>query len=378
MNKIFKKFMVLGGSALIGMTSFTSCSSFFGDDSYSIVDTKTQIDEKTGDTIVTITFSDGKDPLTFTIPKKISGTDGVGIESITSEMINNNVILTITYTDHSMSPTKISVPVVKGDTGVGIKEVEVSQDLEGNTVIVFVYTDNTRSNNIVIPKGIDGEDGMNGIGILSVDSATDTDGNLTLTITYTDSSLPPTTITLRNGHDGVGIETIVYDEDRSNDTTYVLDILFDDGTSTRVSLPRPQSVSWYALEGAPDNNLGKEGDFYINILNGNIYHKNSPSSWAYMFTMKGTGSTEQQTVVFIANGGRFEKEETLGDNKKTYVVEYGSYLNLENIPVPTYDDTHIFDGWWTSKDVNNPNSGHFTDLTPIQTNMNLYARWKIV
>ena len=47
-------------------------------------------------------------------------------------------------------------------------------------------------------------------------------------------------------------------------------------------------------------------------------------------------------------------------------------MPLANIPTPTYEG-HSFMGWYT--DSNNVNAGQFTDLTPVFSDLKLYAKY---
>ena len=85
------------------------CSGYLIDDgSYTIADITTALDDD-GNTVVTITFNEDKDPVVFTIDKGTSGANGNGIANISAATDENgNIVLTITYTDPDTSPDRKS------------------------------------------------------------------------------------------------------------------------------------------------------------------------------------------------------------------------------------------------------------------------------
>ena len=191
--------------------SLSSCTnSFFGGDpSLQIKDVTHVYDEKTGNTIVTITFQDeDTDPVVFVIPRGVSGKDGVSIKDVTSRMTTDgkSIELDISYSDGTIPDTVISVPVLQGK---GIKEVNVGKDDNGNTTIQFTYTDGTIGDVITIPKGDDG----NGIASFDV-LGPDKDGVTDIKVTLTDGTVKE--FTVQNGKDGVSVSSVVYDEAKSD------------------------------------------------------------------------------------------------------------------------------------------------------------------
>lgn len=360
-----KLLFLLGLSCFIGPLS--SCSAFFGGDEYTITDTQVTTDEN-GNTIVTITFS-GEDiaPLTFTIPQQ-----AISIDSVTSNLNNDNVTLTIKYTDSSKDDTVITIPVVKGDTGKGIENVEVGSDAEGNTTIVFAYSDGTKSDLITIPKGIDGKDGT---GIQNITVNKTSTGVNEVVITFTDDTIKPLKFPI---NDGISIVDFYYDEATSTDDFYKIIIIFSDNSTRELELPRPQVSNWLSGTTIPSNNLGKKGDFYVNLLTGDVYTKLDGESWSYLFSIKGSGgATQSETYNVVFNLRDDEYTSELNPGSQTLVrVEEGETISLENIPVPIKDG-YIFDGWYAGEDESNPNVGKFTNLTVVTSNLDLYARWTL-
>ena len=366
-NKRFKKFL-LTCTCLASLLGSTSCASFFGgaNEGYSIADTKVTTNEN-GDTIVTLTFnSEEIEPLVFTIPASKDGADGNGIASVTSEIQDQNVILTIKYTDTSKKDTVLSFPLVKGDTGNGIKEVIYGEDEEGNTIFKFLYTDGTESEEIKIPKG------DNGIGISNVVNEVLDDGSTHLVITFTNDLYPPVDLTIKNG---VSITDVSFNSELSTDEVYVLEISYDDGNKTRVELPRPQTNVWHNGTTKPSEDIGKVGDYYINMATGEVYTKITDTNWMFMFSIKGEGTEAKERFNVFFN---LREDESYLDmpsgSQVLVVVTEGETVPLENIPVPQKEG-YTFIGWYAGEDESNPNVGKFDNLTPVMSNLTLYARW---
>ena len=368
MIKFNKKRMFIIGSLLIATTFGTSCSAFFGDDGYLITSTSTSLNEN-GDTVLTINFSsEEQKPLTITIPKGISGKDGVGIAAIVPSIQGDKVKITIKYTDATLQDTVIEVPVVQGKDGKGIQEVNVGKDELGNTTIKFIYTDGTEGDLITIPKGIDG----NGIVSILPTKRDEVAKTTTYEITFTNGE--KTTFVVKDGKDGISILEITYNESDSNDFEYALKVTYSDGYTNIIKLPKPQANTWHnGTSDKPSNDLGKNGDFYLNIVNGNVYLKEN-GGWSFRFSIKGgdTAKVETGVVVFnyVDDSGKEQMEFASGVIGKT--------LEIEKIPV-LKGGTKKFKGWYSTKqeDPYSVNAGKFTNLSVITSDvLQVYAWWE--
>lgn len=371
-NRRFRKLLLLPFVLSIGF-SLTSCAFFDDGSGTEIKSVVPTYDDKTGNTIITITFVDEDiQPVTFLIPRGLSGKDGVSIKDITSKMLadNKTIELTISYSDPSVQDTVLSVPVLEGK---GVREVNVETDEEGNTTFQFTYTDNTKGPIIQVPKGKDG----NGIESFDV-SDPDSNGIMVATVKFTDGT--EKTFEIKNGKDGVSVATIEYDAEKSDDSHYVLKVTYSDTYTETITLDRPKSTIWYTGTIAPDKEsaaLSKAnvGDFYLNRLNGYVYQLESDGTWNFLFGMKsdGTSSGEEvyHTVFFDPGEGK------INDIKGTVMSDVleGHTLSLNRIPLPVYDG-HAFEGWYT--DINNVNSGNFTDMVPVYSDLKLFAKYSVI
>ncbi len=365
-NRLFKR-MLLIVSALTLSYPLSSCSFFDTGSGTQIKDVVSTYDAITGNTIVTITFTDDEtDPVTFIVPRGISGKDGVSIKSVTSKILSDgkSVELTISYTDSSVEDTVISVPVLEGR---GIKEVIVDKDENGNPTIQFTYNDGTQGPVITIPSGKDG----NGIENFEV-SEPDSTGRMTIVIQFTDGTSQ--SFEVKNGTNGISVLNITYNEEKSDASHYVLTITYSDGYTEDVTLDRPRSNRWFTGTTAPEKDSSAssqavEGDFYLNRVNGYVYQMNSDGTWSFLFGMKSeTETTVYHTVFFNPGEGKINGSSSI---LMSSVLE-GKTMPLSSIPTPTYED-HTFLGWYT--DLTNVNAGQFTDLTPVFSDLTLYAKY---
>lgn len=370
-NRILKR-MMIALSALTLAYPLASCNSAFfgGNDAVEIKEVTTRYDEVSGNTYVTITFTDEeKDPVVFSIPRGYAGKDGNGIKNVSSRMLSDgkSIELTISYTDTGIENTVISVPVLEGK---GVKEVLVDKDEDDNTTIQFTYTDGTTGPVITIPRGKDGT----GIESFEV-SEPDSTGRMNITVTFTDGT--EKNFEIKNGTDGISVANITYNEAKSDATHYVLTITYTDGYTEDVSLDRPRSTRWFTGVTTPDNDStassdAVEGDFFLNRLNGYVYQKGSDGKWTFLFGMKAdesTGGNEVFHTVFFDPGlGTINGNAGIG---WTSVLE-GKTVPLSQIPTPSYEG-HDFLGWFT--DVDNINAGQFTDMVPVYNDLHLTAKY---
>lgn len=372
-KRFFRKYALALGIMFSGLLTVSSCSAFFGTDTLSILSTDVSTDS-VGNTIVTINFAEeGKSPLTFSIPKAINGEDGVGIANVTS-LLNEDktlVTITITYTDPNKEASVITVPVYKGDDGKEVTNVIQDFDENGNTTLVFEYSDGTKSDTITIKKGEDGR------GIKDITVNAGKDGSYEIIINFTDgTSSTPMYIS-----SGVGIDSVALDESKSDDENYCLVVTFSDGKTQEIYLPVPKTTQWYSGNAIPSDDLGDEGDFYVIESSGAVYKKTS-GSWRYLFSIKGIGSDLTYTVTFNLNGGKWTNgdltnpEVSSTEIRKIERLTYGSFIDLDQTYLQCYnEDTSLeFKGWWSDAIIT-PNSGHFTNLTGVTSDLNLFAIW---
>lgn len=360
-----KKTMLSLLLTLVGTLSLTSCGFFnTGSAGYLIQDATTSVNEN-GDTVLVITFDDPEEPpMEITIPQ---GASGVGIADIDSSYDEETSLLTITitYTDSSLSPYVIEVPVIQGTDGAGIESIGVEPGEDGATILVFHFTDGREPVRVSIPQG------ERGVGIASITRVDyENPDYLILQVTYDDESIEPTLIQIPLSElRGDGIAYITLED---NGDQYVLRIEYTSGFVNTVPFEKPQATQWLYGNGNPLSSQGRTGDFYFNTSTGEIYVKEE-SGWVLQMVLHGESTTDPAavyTVTFNPNGGSFTDSQI----PPSVRVEEGHYVPSYSIPF-CEKEGQTFIGWWTDE-VLTPNSGHFTSLTPVFSDMTLYAQYE--
>ncbi len=366
----FSFFMLIG---------ISSCGFFNTGNEGIMIDSITSVLEEDGSTTITIYFTDeDTDPISFTIPagsqgeQGETGATGVGIDHIdTVEDEENRVlIITIYFTDEDMDPEVIEVPL-----GTTITGIESSYDATtGITTITITLSDGTT-------ETFEVTNGTDAVGIVDITTYVDEGGNTTITIYLSDGSTKEIYIPYvsgydgepgedgEDGEDGVGIS---YIETTYTDDQCIITIYLTDGTSYDVEIDLPVAgTTWYTGNGAPtiiDYPDAKSGDLYYDLTRNRIYIYDG-SSWSVLFRLN--QDDIECTVYFnaTANGGAID-----GSTSPYYYCTKGETIPLSSIPTASKEG-YTFKGWYTStQGPNDPNSGHFTDLTPVLVEyLTLYA-----
>ncbi|MDY2914270.1 MAG: InlB B-repeat-containing protein [Candidatus Enteromonas sp.] len=362
------------GALLLLTASLMSCGGKFfgGEDEVAISDVAAYVDNMTGATIITITFTDEeKAPLVFTIPQGVAGRDGVSISEVTSTVSEDgkSVTLHIVFSDTNYPPVDIQIPIIEGK---GISDIQVGENEQGDVTMDIHYTDGTSTGPIPIPSGKDGKDG-NGIDHIEA-TAPDHDGVITVTVYFTNGTSE--SFEIQNGKDGSSISSLSVNKEKSTGKDYVIEVKLTDGSIVTLRLEKPQATIWFAGLGEPkeSNTKGaKAGDFYLDKLSGNVYQYNG-TTWEFVFCMKSSGSASEAVhhmVTFDAGDGYALVEEK--QVKYWYMeVKEGQTVDLSSIEIPTLEG-YVFDGWFT--DPTNVNSGQFTDMTIVTKKLNLKAKY---
>ena len=334
-----------------------------------ISDVAAYVDNMTGATIITITFTDEeKAPLVFTIPQGVAGRDGVSISEVTSTVSEDgkSVTLHIVFSDTNYPPVDIQIPIIEGK---GISDLQVGENEQGDVTMDIHYTDGTSTGPIPIPSGKDG----NGIDHIEA-TAPDHNGVITVTVYFTDGTFE--SFEIQNGKDGISISSLSVNKEKSIGKDYVIEVKSTDGSTVTLRLEKPQATIWFAGLGEPkaSNTSGaKAGDFYLDKLSGNVYQYNG-TTWEFILCMKSSASVSDAVyhkVVFDAGEGYA----LVGGNqiKNWYMdVKEGQTVDLSSIEIPTLEG-YVFDGWFT--DPTNVNSGQFTDMTIVTKDLNLKAKY---
>lgn len=332
------------------------CNSFFntGSDNLGMGIANITHQEVPSGVEITIFYDDeNKEPVTFIIPKGTAGVDGNSIESIVpSTDPNGNVLITINFTDSSNPPVTLEIPSNKG-----IKQVHQEINSDGNTVITIEYTDGTFGDPITIFKG------QTGLSIVNIEPVIEIDGSTSMKITMSDGATYTMPVPTGNG-----IERI--DTDQTDDE-YILIIKYTSGDEQEIRFAKPNR--WHRVQGKPGESEYNDGDFAFDIVGHVIYQKIN-GVWYEVANLNTDDSVINYSVTFQLNG----EGATLTRGDFAYSVPNGKTMYSENHTMPEAQRPNFnFKGWSTVKEPTVVN-GWFTDLTPVVSNMTLYAIWEAI
>ena len=177
--------------------------------------------------------------------------------------------------------------------------------------------------------------------------------------------------------DGVSISNMYLDEESSanDENFYHFIVEFSDGRKKEILVEKPQTNHWLSGVGAPDPSLGNPEDFYVDLSSGRVYTKSSDRGREARFSIKGEGQEETKRYMVSFNlleGERIDGTDLEGPTSFYYSVLEGDSLPTNQIPTPLRDG-YIFEGRY--QEPGNPNSGKFTDMSVIHSNLTLYANW---
>ena len=372
MKKTFiMKKIIMSLVIILSLVSLASCSSFFGGDEPLQIASITHETMSDGNIKVKITYTDeNKLPDEFIIPKGTDGKSGLGIRNITTVKSEDEkkTILTITYTDDEVSPTTFEVP-----DGLGVLGIETQYDEVNNeTYMIVSYSDGSKSAPLVLPKGDKGQDGN---GISSYEIVTNEDESTTITFHFTQSE--DFVITIPAPKRGNGIDSITSSE---TEDKYVLIIQYTDQTlgQQKIEFNKPAQPNKWLSGMGPSASEGDDGDYYMDTYHKKIYHKEG-GEWYEVVNFGDTNVL--YTVTFNLNDDEEHPAKFPVGYSSRYRIKRGTYFSdIDNnyggvsIPIPTREG-YIFKGWYRVPNITVINAP-FTDLTPIFSDLVLYAIWE--
>ena len=345
--------------------TLTSCGSFFEEPVKQISDITDRVDQE-GTKYLVIKYTDGT-KVEFKIPE---GVDGNGIKEIKTTKNESGDITSVTiyYTDKEMEPITFDVK-----DGVSISGIITRTDEEtGEVFLVVQFSDNTESTPFLLPKG---EKGDPGNGFTGFDSVTNEDGSQTYNFHFSQSEDVVVTIPAPlKGDTGRGITAMIAKEENGE---YVLYVTYSDESFDRLTFEKPKDPNaWLSGSTDPDKSLGRNGDYYFDTSHKIIYTKEN-GNWFRVVSFE--DSINYYSITFDLN-------DTLDGGPQASMPEgsYLSYIVVSNtyftdngydaIPIPSREG-YKFLGWYRSK-TTTATSGAFTDLTPILSDLTLYAKWE--
>lgn len=370
MKKIFKGLLV----SLLLLTSTASITSCFGEEAMEI-STITTVTLENGDIQVIITYTDEDiKPTTFVVPKGDAGEDGTGIQGIQlgEKTELNETLIYIKLTNGQSVP--VAIPNGEdGKDGVSITGIDQTYDNETQlTTIIVNFSDGTSSAPILIPKGEKGDKGEDGLGIDYIDPVTNPeDKSVTLYIYLTNGDVKEVYIEgPENGKDGKEITDIntKFDGDK-----YIVTIEYSDGTKDIKDFDRPNR--WFSELSSPTKDDGINGDLWYDIERQVIYIKQN-NRWISIIDFNDIVDNSY-TVTFNLNDSSKEPANMPSGTLIEYEIDenYNFFSSGYSVPNPTRVG-YEFLGWYTVRSDYKPTNGMFTDLTPIMSDLSLYARWE--
>ena len=360
-----KLFSLLLALVAFALCLFGACSSFTADESLQIASI-THVLEADGRTKITISYTDEeKMPDEFYLPKGQEGAQGA----------TGNGIKEILYTqDSETGKTKVTILFTDGDkekveffleNGVSVVGIESDIDEEGK-FMRFVYSDGNKSEVIRIP---------NGMGIKSYDLNTrPEDKTLSAVLTFVLDNGEEIVISVpagKKGEAGRGIDSIIASEDLE-EGLYILTIRYTDGETSVQMFNRPQDPSaWHNGGEKPKKEFGKDGDYFFDIIHNDIYVKEN-GDWSLVVDF----DASEQTCIVTFDLNDSQTEPATMTQVKSYEVRKGEYFSSTGYPFPVPTRAgYVFTGWYDSKVVG-PTTGKFTTLTPVLSDLTLYAIWE--
>ena len=348
--------------------TLTSCGGFFEEETKTILEVTSYVDQN-GTTVLKIIYSDDTEDQ-FKIPQGVAGN---GIKEIKPDKKDNITKLTVTFTDEKMEPVVFDIADGKGIDGV----ISRTNEETGEVFLVVLYNDGTESEPQLLPRGEKGEDGN---GFTGFDKEDNEDGSQTYKFHFSQSEDVVITIPApQKGETGRGITSIIGSE---QDGLYVLNVNYSDGTSEEVYFNKPKDPNaWFSGtpgEEGPSNAIGRNGDYYFDTYHKIIYAKEN-NRWVEVVSF--ADSIIYYEITFNLNDMDDGGPKATMNGRTGYTVVGSTYFTdngYGDIPVPTRTG-YKFLGWYKTKvDPNDipPTNAPFTDMTPIISNMTLYACWQ--
>lgn len=327
-----------------------------------------------GLTKVIITYTDDTvEPTILYLPKGDTGEigkTGNGIKEIlyTHNDVEHRTDVTIHYTNAETPAVSFSIPDGLSVTGIE----EGVHSITGEKYIVFRYSDGTPSQEITLPKGDKGEDGN---GISSFETVVNDDRSISVSITFTKSD--PISFTIPaplDGVDGNGIEDMWLDESGGTYTIFVKYTDEEDPVPFRFARPN----QWYSSAEDPASEvIVRDGDYWFDTSHETIkYRKNG--IWTTVISFRQQSVTCRVTFDLNDDLPIDGAQASMPGMDWPFVdIEKGQYFSANGhnpLPVPTRAG-YTFGGWYTSKTPNLYTMGTFTDVTPVFSDITLYAYW---
>ena len=248
----------------------------------------------------------------------------VGIKEVLVDYDEDgNAIITINYTDKHKEPVSFTLPKgTDGEIGTGIKKVDYEQDEYGATTVTISFTKETMDpvSFILAP----------GKSVSDVKFDTDDEGNTLIIFIDSDGNeLSPITVFKGDsGEQGVGIVSII--PDYHEDGSATLTITLTDETTYNVEIPAPKEG-----RGITSIVSRKEGMlFYLTINYSDETSEeisfDAPPSWTTGYARPGDAEGYDgdyyfdiaHDIIYIKENGSWEIAVDFATNEQAYTVKF--------------------------------------------------------
>lgn len=366
---MIKKIGKLLSAVLLSVVLFTAAAcTFFAEEERREIEniyyrSATQ-EEKEGIMVIIDYVGDEYPDSMFFIPNGEEGKEGNGISDVKAELIEDGarIKITVNYTDKTRDPSEFTF-----ENSIFPTDFTCELDEETGDYILSITLSNGEKSEFTLHNGIDGDR------IDSITTRTDEETGKTyivITMASKDAEGNPVKYEFAmpdgdKGDQGVGIQNIVVDSFlTANDPLNVhLIVEMTDGSQITTTIPKVNN--WTVGSGEPSTYSGSYGDFYFDRQNYRIYYKGY-SSWSVIMDLSDKQSSTH-VVYFMTDDIIYRGPITM------FHGEY--FYGKEEVPTPAKPG-YTFAGWYTKLNADGSvdvNSGRFTDLTPVLTDMTLYA-----
>ena len=346
---------------LVSMLLSGCGGSFFEEETLQIIGIERE-DLPNGNFNLVIKYKDDvKEPDRFEIEKGDEGQEGVGILRIDykNDPQTNKTIAMVSLSNG----TKQNIEIENGVSVTGI-DSDIDETT-GAPYIVFLYSNGDQSPKYFLPRGEKGN------GIKKYEVTTNDDKSVNILFEFDEGD--PLDILIPAPQEGNGIESMAAGV--SGDF-YTITVNYTHKESEKLEFPRPADPNaWISDARMPEPGEGKVGDYFFDTAHAVIYLK-SESGWDFVVSLK--AQEAELTLKFNLND---EGDAQMSGFKPSYKIKYNSYFSSNgygDIPVPTRAG-YTFMGWYTKPYKNYEDipatMAPFTDLTPVLSDMTLYAIW---
>ena len=160
----------------------------------------------------------------------------------------------------------------------------------------------------------------------------------------------------------------------------------DGSESPAITFDIPTVQQWHTgTDAVPNEDLGRDGDFYFDTKRGYIYKKVN-GNWETLCQLNLQEQAEKVTVTFDLNAdddltAKYDDERLfdgtdLDERKYVKLNKNYSFASLDKELPTASRDGYKFLGWYSVRTPKEYINSMFTDFTTVPSNLVLYAYWE--